>query len=288
MIAPVRTREKGKAVLELLKVHGPLSIELIFRMLSPSMKKKKLRRCLASLRANGTIECRWVSQTKIFYQLSQALPNRNRTAELLKCAPDELHQPTLSRQDWIHNEWSEYWIKLLCSLFPEADVIRERDISNSATAKRILLVNDFEFELLPDFMLLFPKSESGAPTAIAVEIERTRKSNSRIIQKLGKYANKTQIDGLIYVCDSGRLSETIRTLYSDKWSDNAFRIKHYSDSFFLFSDAINSCDEPLDRIFNAKAEKVSIVDWCGQLRKTKPTLRRNAHFAQGGDVAPLS
>jgi hypothetical protein len=276
MIAPNRHRNRGKEILGLLRRHGPLSADVLLRMTTPPMKKKKLLRSLSILHGRGLTESRRIGSAQTFYSISQALSSRDQVAVVLECQADDLLQPLLRRQDWIHNQWSEFWIHLLSHHFPEAEVVREQVIMKHEMAKRVLLASDTECDLLPDFLLIFPKDNLKRSVAVAFEIERTRKSNARIVRKLRKYANKTQVDGLVYICDSGRLSETIRGLYLESQASQAFRIKHYAENFFIFSDAINTNESPLERIFDATGKPISMVEWCMKLRSTKPTLRRNS------------
>jgi hypothetical protein len=114
---------------------------------------------------------------------------------------------------------------------------------------------------------------------IAFEIERTRKSDKRVLNKLKKYATATKIDGLVYICDSARLAETVRRLYEQTLSKNRLRIGHYSDFFFLFSNAIVPEVEPLKNIFNARGERIDLFDWVVRLLLHERSFRRPHHFA---------
>lgn len=279
MTIPNRHRSRGKEVLGLLRQHGPLSIDILQRMTDPPMKKKRLRESLGILQRKGFVMRRSVSQIKTFYQLSQDLKDRESAALVLGCAPDDLFQPLLSRRDWIHNECCEYWIHIITKSLPDATVIRASEFNDSEEAQRIMMLGQKDYELLPDFLLLLKGDSTSEKAAIAMEIERTRKSNSRLVAKLKKYAGKTFVDGLVYVCDSNRLSETIRLLYQEQIAQSAPRIRHYSNNFFLISDAIESTQNPLFRLFTAQRECVCFVSWSQYLQSTKRTLRRNIKLA---------
>ncbi len=277
-----RIKPRGKDILSLLLNHGPLSFSAITKMLIPQMKKKKLKKCLLKLKRQGYISTRLVGDTKTFYQLSQRQSNRIKTAKFLNCLPSNLVQPTFRHQYWIHTECCEFWIFHLSQAFPEAEIIREVDFYDSSVAQRIMLIDKKDFELRPDFLLIFPKTDNTERVSVAVEIERIRKSNRRLIDKLNKYTNKTIIDGLIYICESENLSETIRLLYKNKIVDKSYRVKHYSENFFLFSDAINTHDNPLERLYNSEQNPVNIVPWINYLKSTKRNFRRDHNFPYGG------
>lgn len=278
MIATSSRPKRGSGLLQLIRDHGPVSIDILQRMAQPQMSKKNIRKSLGILRQKNLIELLNLNSQTTYYQIAQSEISRKQVAEILQCRADEITRPLLRKQDWLHNQWSEYWIFLIKRLIPEAEIVRERTIGCNEIAKRILRLKERDFDLMPDFLLMLPKEASCEPTYIAFEIERTRKSNERIMRKFKKYMEGTKIDGLIYICDSGRLSETIRMLYQSKLVTQSKRIKHYADHFFLFSDSMDGGGLNLNRLFNAKAESVSFVDWCVQLRTTKWTLRRDTQF----------
>lgn len=273
-------RYRNKDILSVLKTHGSLSFSAIEKILYPSMKKKSLRKTIHLLRKRKAISSRTTNGGKVFYQISQSQSGRNEAAKILKCNPGQLFQPVLNDREWIHTELTEYWISLLQRQFPEAVVIRERDFYNNEIAQRVMLIKKDEFELKPDFLLLFRKTDACERVSIAIEIERSRKSGRRLAAKVKKYADKTFLDGLIYACDSDRISETIRLVYRNKILDRAHRIKHYADNFILLSDAINTHIEPLSQLYNSKEEPASIVDWVKYLRTTKRNFRRDSEFIQ--------
>jgi hypothetical protein len=269
---------RNKEILHLVKNHGPLSIDMIFRMIDPPMQKKNLRQCLGIMRRKNLIDTLSADSQTTYYQIFQSLPSRRQIAEVLGCSPEDAIRPLLRRQDWLHNQWCEYWALSIKRIIPEAQIVREHMIGSHDIAMRILNLTKSDFELVPDFLLTIPKTDSTEVVNIAFEIERTRKSNKRILRKFNKYMNGTLIDGLIYICDSGRLSETIRELYQTKLIVNNLRVRHYGDHFFLFSDSLDGSGPDLSHLYNAKGELISFQNWISYLQKTKWTLRRDAEL----------
>jgi hypothetical protein len=270
--------KRGKEVLRLVKDHGPVSIDMLQRMLESQVSKKNIRKSLGVLRGKNLIESVSTNSQSTFYLISQSFASRRQSADLLECDPESIKSPLLRRQDWMHNQWCEYWALLIKRQFPMAEIVREHNIGSHEVAKHILQLQQRDFDLMPDFLLIFPKTETTEEIHIAFEIERTRKSDERILRKFRKYLNGTKIDGLIYICDSGRLSETIRLLYQTKLMAQAHRVKHYGDHFFLFSDSLDGGGPSLPRLFNSNANTVSFHNWCGNLLSTKWTKRRDESF----------
>lgn len=255
----IRRRQIAPHILNLLKDHSPLTLEMLQKMMEPPVQKKNLQQAMYILRRKGLVDMVIGGRKTFFYQLHQ-------------------DRPLLRRQDWIHNEWCEFWSLIIQRAFPEIEIVREHEIDSHDLAKSILLQKGHALDLVPDLLLIFPKTATHEKVSIAFEIERTRKSKHRIQQKLKTYIYETHVDGLIYVCDSGRLSETIRLLYQQKTLEKAHKKRGYVDNFFLFSDSMSAGETPLASFYNANAQPTSLIHWCHQLRSTKQTLRRDAQF----------
>lgn len=277
-------RYRGPDVLRVLKDHGQLSISTLEKMIEPKMRKKKLRRALARLLDKGLIERRKSDRT--YYFISQAPFARRACSNLLGGQPDDFLQPLLKRSDWHHQELCEYWAFILKGIFPQAAIVRDREILSHELATDIMMADRDGYDLFPDLLLIFSRESFERTVSFAVEIERTRKSNKRLMRKLKTYATQTHVDALLYVCDSGRLADTIRMLYEKLQQAGYNRGRHYSEFYFLFSDAIDTAIEPLDRIFSAHGRRVKLDEWIRPLLDTKWTLRRNELFAGGGDRTP--
>ncbi|MBK7891212.1 MAG: hypothetical protein IPJ84_10300 [Bdellovibrionales bacterium] len=281
---PTPSRFRGPDVLRVLKDHGQLSISTLGKMVEPKMQKKKLRRALERLLDKGLIERRKSGRT--YYFISQGPAARAACSDLLGGHPDEFLQPLLKRSDWHHQELCEYWSFILKNVFPQTKIVRDREILSHELATQIMIADRDGYDLFPDLLLIFSAENLERTVSVAVEIERTRKSNKRLIRKLKAYATQTHIDGLLYICDSGRLADTIRMLYEKGLQAGYHRGRHYSEFYFLFSDAIETADEPLDRVFSASGRRVKLDDWLRPLLDTKWTLRRNEMFTEGVIVPP--
>lgn len=281
-----RYRYRSKDILSLFKKHGPLSFSALHKILEPPMKKSSLRKSLQLLKKKGAVSTRMSNGGKVFYEISQKVKGREVAAKILDCQPNELFQAICHDRDWVHTELTEYWIALFQNQFPEAIAIRESDFYTNDVAQKIMLIKKDEFELRPDFLLLFPKTAESERVSVAVEIERSRKSTRRLAAKVKKYADQTFVDGLIYVCDSNRISETIRLIYRNKILDRAHRIKHYADHFLLFSSAINTYVHPMEHIFDSAERRISVDKWMEYLRSTKRNSRRDSEFRNVDSGSP--
>ena len=278
MISTIRKRQVATEVLTLLRDHSPLTLDMLQRMTAPPIHKKNLRQAIGIMKKKGLVDMIIGDQKTFYYQLHNALPARKEVALKLKDDEIKAARPLLRRQDWIHNEWCEFWTLIIKRAFPDIEIIREHDIDSHNIAIGILQQNGRSLDLMPDLLMIFPKTETHEKVSIAFEIERTRKSDARIQNKLKTYIYETHVDGLIYVCDSGRLSETIRMLYQKNTLARAHKKRGYTNNFFLFSDSMSAGASPLASFYNASGQATSLINWCHKLRATKQTLRKDAQF----------
>ena len=267
--------QRGKEVLKSVQRSGPLTIDVLSRIVNPKMSKRNLRKCLQLLARKGFIESFHYSSQGTYYMVSQSLSNRSKAAVFSNQQSEQLKQPLIRKQDLFHNQWCEYWIVTIKRFFPEAQIIREMEIGSDSFAKNVLNLAYADYDLRPDFLLTIPKTETANTVCIAFEIERSRKSDERILRKLSKYMDRTQLDGLIYICDSGRLSETIRLLYQNNLLPKSEKQKRFGENFFLFSDSLDGGGEAFDRLFNACGKPTSFKNWCGYLGSTEWPKRRS-------------
>ncbi len=270
--------KRGKDILKIISEHGPLTIDLLQKMVEPQMSKRNLRKSLQVLKKKNLVECLFSTNHLTYYFPNQSFPSRSTTARVLDSNPDKILQPVLRRQDLFHNQWCEYWILNMKRGFPDAEIIKEDDIVGHELAKRVLLLSGMDIDAHPDFLLSLPKTNDSGKCFLAFEIERTRKSEHRLVRKLRKYMDKTMLDGMIYICDSGGLSETLRLLYQNKLIGSSQRQRRFGENFFLLSDTLDGGGPQLPRLFNACGKLTSFESWCGYLASTEWPKRRDEDF----------
>lgn len=278
MTITMKQPKRSKDILKIISEHGPLTIDLLQKMVEPQMSKRNLRKSIQVLKRKNLVESVFSTNQMTYYFPNQSLPSRSTTARLLNCNPEKIQQPVLRRQDLFHNQWCEYWILNLTRALPDAEIIREDSIAGHELAKRVLQLSGADIDAHPDFLLSLPKTNSSGKCFLAFEIERTRKSEDRLTRKLRKYMDKTMLDGMIYICDSGGLSETLRLLYQNKLVGNSQRQRRFGENFFLLSDSLDGGGPQLQRLFNACGKPTSFESWCGYLASTDWPKRRDEDF----------
>ncbi len=244
---------------------------MLHQIIEPPILKKDIRQAIRLMRMKDEVDMLVFDSNTFYYQLSSG-------RKVSGSMPRSELPPLLRRGNWFHNRWCEYWISKFRKAFPDCEIIRDDSLGSHGIAKEALLSKGDLSDVLPDFLVIFPERAPHRRITVAFEIERTRKSNLRIHEKLKKYLDETRIDGLVYVCDNARLAETIRMLYVEKLQARSQRTKHYGSNFFLFSDSMSAGPDPLSRLYNANAQKVSLENWCHTLRTTKPENRNDSKF----------
>lgn len=270
-------------ILATLKECGVLSSAALFSI-AGTASKRAFRYSLAGLVSNGLVSKRLQGASggkSVYYQLSQDLKARSTAARLLCCSVGSLSQSAFRGRDLPHVEGCGLMRAYLKKRFPDARILSEAEIIADPVAKDLLLWKQGETEFLPDVLLIL-KYETGTLVSVAFEVERCRKSDTRVVKKLSKYASQTKLDGVVYFCEADHLTQTIRSLYRAKALTKAVRIRYYADDFLLLG-ASHSVSRGLPSILlNAGGKETNLSDWVGSLaqRKIKNLSLRGKEISQ--------
>lgn len=289
MTERIKCFDRSRHVLQLLKIHGPLSARTLHRLIEPPMKLKKLRNTLTRMCKSGLLVKRLenhFSHTGVFYQASQDPMDRANAAILLNCKKDDLLQPDFRYRELLHTQNCAVWVHTLKRLYPDAIIIRDFEFTNFEVAKQFMSANEDDPDLRPDLLMVLRSTDGQSDIAIALEIEKTRKTNERLLIKLNKYANETFVDGVIYVCSKRRILEVIRDLFVNVIAPSNMRIKHYVKHFFMFSDDIDIHNFRIENVYNCDLETTSITKWISFLRGTSFNFRRDGKIKTWGQDIP--
>ena len=277
----IKKHERAKQIIQLLIAHGPLSFRALQRLIEPYINKRRLLDALKRLQRRGFVNRRFerlFSGRGILYNLVQYDEALAELSEFMGLPVSKLKQPHFRYKELLHSECCALWVDAFQRLFPEVEVIRDFEFKDSPKAEQIMLVSADELDLHPDLLLVFPKKGDQKEIALAVEIERSFKSVKRLRQKLRKYANGTHIDGLIYLCDSRYIANSISKVYETKPLQTSKRVGHYSENFLLFGDADSIHTKSFLEMCNSRLKTVFLPSWITYLRDTRLNSRRDSKF----------
>lgn len=274
-------------ILRILKANGPVSFKTLLKLVDPPMKEKKLRMALYRLQDKEHIikrDERIYVGRGYFYQISQDRSDIEKTAKLISCPVNVLQQPHFSYRDLIHNDDCALWMNHIFNEFPDAQIIRDFEFNKSNLARQIMSINEDEIDLQPDLLVILRGHDmSSRLIAIAVEIEKSRKSDKRLIRKLYKYANRSHIDGVIYVCENKRIKEILQHVFVTDVLRRARRIEHYPQNFFLFSENVDNHKSDRLQLWNSEQKLISFKEWINYLQSNSFNSRRDKNMALMGE-----
>jgi hypothetical protein len=274
-------KNRGRSILDLLRRYGPLSFRGVKSMIEPPIKDRRLHDAIARVHRNGFVEKRLERVFRgagVFYQITQDKKKQTDVASILECRPEDLRQPFFRNRELLHAESCAMWTHSLKSAFPEALIIRDFEFYGNPIAQQVLLTDRNNYELRPDMLMTFVSNSGASLTSVAFEIERSRKSERRLIAKLNKYASETLLDGVVYICDSKQTSEPVRRTYESRIMERSLRIRHYKEHFLLFQNEEKKVNAVGAQTFNALSKPVSLEKWIQKLRSTQFTARRDQSF----------
>lgn len=276
MSAGQMTHTRADDVIRLIGAHETLSFGAIRRLLIPEISEKRLRKVLTGLLTEGVLRRRLFhlcGGTASFYEVADPLRSDREIGSV--------HNSLL-----MHNDLCAFAAELLQRANPEAICVREYAIPRSKILRSVMKYEDGSRDSLPDILLALPGQAGGAPSYIAVEIERSIKSNKRLLKKFGKYASRTRLDGVLYLSEDERVLAALRQRYQGEVAGRARRIGHYKDHFLVTA----AC--PTKQVFefknprNSNGAPVSIAGWMRGLSIVPLLERRDGSAAQWGGACP--
>ena len=270
--------ERRAHLLRILADHGPLSIKGVSAFVNPPMTRRRIRDALKRTYKAGLISKRndrIFGGAAIYYQVSREPKAREEVASILKVHPDTIRTQCPRHQELLHWESCAILTELLRRLFPDAEVLRDFQLGSHPRALNLLLARKYELDLRPDMFILFPASQGFAQTSVAVEYERTQKSDKRLREKLTTYASETRVDGMVYICESDTISQRLMMLYRSKVLERSPRIRHYGANFFMLTSVGLRGTDGKFLVVNAEGKYVDLVRWIQLLRTTPSASRRD-------------
>ena len=278
MEGQIKCYARSKEILSLLSLYGPLSSRTLMNLMTPAIKERRLLDSLARLKRKEFIQSRFekvFAGTGTFYQITQAEDARSMVSKILNCNAEYLKQPQFSYRELLHSQSCAVWCHYLKRVIPSVRIVRDYEFKNCEQSKAILQWSDKQSDLSPDLLLLLPNTKTQESVTIAVEIEKSRKSDERLLKKISKFANSSLVDGVIYLCDTDYLAEVVRQIYKSRVLYSAHRIKQYANNFFMFSNSLDEQKYDSLNLYNAALKNVSLLTWTSYLTKTYCNKRRD-------------
>lgn len=276
--------DRARQILTLLKDQGPLPSSALQLLVQPPIKKRKLRLAISRLLKNKMIELRPVKFTGYvlrYYQIHQSSKSRKNVAKLLGCNENELSQTFYRHREYLHNDGVSLLATKLLKLFPEVDLIRDFKLYLHKDALRILQYDENIDDQKPDILLRFKNGTTQNDVWVAVELEKFRKDDRRLILKLRKFAAKSHVDGVIYFCDTKRIESAIASTFDKYVSGWARRISSYKNNFVLLGDSDLVMNGSIENLLKLDQETVSLKQWISTLCVNSKSERTDNSFSIG-------
>lgn len=267
-------------VLAIIHEHGPLSLRTLQKIVTPAISLRRLQETTKRLCERGLLVRHIESLSRkgeYVYQLGRSVSARNKICSLLHVERKELEQVTGRGKELAHTEQCALWAELFKLVFPEAKVIRDLAICRNLKAKDDFTPEKYSLDLVPDILLEFPKQPGLEKVMLGIEIERTLKSKVRLADKLRRLVTRTQLDGVLYICEGGEIETAVQSIFLGQNHKKSRRIGQYANNFLLFFnrsvDKVSSLD-----CLNAESKVVALRKWVTVCRSTPLHQRRETQF----------
>ncbi len=272
---------RRKQILQALNDNGPLSVDTLAQVLRPPMSLRSIQAATKRLRDKGLIVPHFesVQYGTNFYRIPHDPIIRERISRWLEIPADQLRQPKFFSKELQHTTQATLWATRMADLFPDGEVVRDLQILRNKTYSEMIGFKGEVAELVPDVLLSFKRKTGIGRTTVAVEVEKTRKSAFRLNKKLRKLTARSRLDGVIYVCENGGVSDAIKAVLETQELLRSRRIGHYAAAFLMFVDCSEIYKTSMPEMFNVEGKRVSLKKWVDTLRKISANFRRDSHFS---------
>ena len=155
-------------------------------------------------------------------------------------------------------------------MYPGVKVLRDFQIARDEEARYKLLISEHKPDLIPDVLVFFPKEDGKKRVVIAVEVERSRKANNRVTEKLWRITTKTMLDGVLYDCSYDSIATAYKHLYNSRVREKFLRVNDRKN-YLMFGRHDHL-------LFNCNGERADLRSWIEYLLSTSTRERQDAHF----------
>jgi len=274
-------RKKSKEVLRALHENGPMTIKTMSRLLNPTFSMRGAQRITKHLFDLGLVEHLHGGLAKNvghYFQLSSNLYARKQIAEHLNVNIEDFRGLRIRTQELQHWQDCILWADRFKHLIPDSEIIKDFRIVREHAALKMLIVKPTDFEMLPDFIIKMPITGGYGFSHIAVEVERTIKSRKRLFRKLDKYASKSKLDGVLYICETDGIGELIFDVYNSRVFEKATRIGHYGSNFLVVTRNEIPNKSIIPKLHNSNGKNIFFENWIHFLRSNELTKRRDSEL----------
>lgn len=289
MLVSQRAGSRRRQILQALNENGPLSATTLAAVVRPQMTVRCVRKVLRRLKEKGILVPHFESMpysSGHFYRISHDRLARERAAEWLGVSSEELRQPKFFSRELQHTTKCALWAAFLRDMYPDAEIVRDVQVQKKRIFQRGSFGQDADRDSVPDIVLSFRGEMMGDSISLAIEIERTRKSDSRLAWKLNKLVNRSVLDGVVYVCESGGIRDAIAAVLKEEQLLRSPRIGHYGSAFLMFADGAPASATAPPKLYNAEGKLLPFTEWVRVMRTIGADHRRGSHFESNGIAEP--
>lgn len=268
---------KGVETIRLLRDYGILDTKTIMQITKADSTGSLVRRNLETLENYRLVTTRRTGpqgRSINYYQLCQNSRRLEVMAKLLSCTPDELRQPGVHFANLPHEQACALVQKSLRDAYPEALILRDWQFHSNQEVKGLFPKGGLERKMYPDLTVKFaPTTQNPKPTWLGVEVERTRKSDERLGEKIHLYASRSFFDGVVYFSPTDLLLRRIGHIFNDEVRPDAHRINYYGDYFLAAATLPTEIFDANGLLVSCGSEVLWLTNWISFLCNT-PTIER--------------
>lgn len=272
--------DRSVELLKLLGEYGTVSVSTLAWM--TGRNARRVRESLDVLHKRQLITKLTVTVggfPAMYVQLSQTSKAKTALAAFLRCQPGDLVQRGFPITQLQHEDMCARLHFRIAKAYPEFRIVRDWQMNQGKVPETILPKSFVYDRLIPDLAIAVPATTYDTAWSkdgfrwIAVELERTRKKNDRVREKLNLYARETAFDGLLFILPEWIMVENFRDYFDESVATHVPRIRDFKDAFFARTILGEQDQDPgLMRLLCGRRE-VSFATWTKLIASTTSLTR---------------
>lgn len=209
-----------------------------------------------------------------YYYLSRAKDAKKLLSRLLDVPEDQIGN---SHTRYTHFDHEDTLARIqfeIESKFVGAITIRDWQLSKSEVPELVFPRTLSSDDFYPDLIVGIPAHNTNiglnqsAYRWAAVELERHQKNHARVKIKLRDYAERTGLDGVLYILPNNSLEKKYQQYFREKAAVKALQLRGLEDSFFATTHLPKHDISIFSHNLNFGDRKLSVYNWFDFLRRT--------------------
>lgn len=269
--------EYGIETLKIFQKYGVLSTSTLYKILGEYKSDRYLRRITRLLTQQGFLvdgTAHIKGNPSPYYYLSTTRKARKVLSLLLEVPEEDVGSAYTRYKQFDHEDILSQIQFEIESKFKGVITVRDWQLAKSVVPDLVFPRTLSEEDFYPDLIIGLPPSSQEPHSNlmdykwVAIELERYRKKHERVKIKLTDYAERTGLDGVLYMLPNYSLEHKYQQYFLNQAAAHSLQLRGLENTFFATTHLPVDDMNVFAHHLNFSDRKLSIHNWFTFLQKT--------------------